>query len=98
MADKKALRQKTWAVFIKPYTMYKNVAFPVEGVVKATPPCNGNDTTALGGVAWMLYKQTTSFPVMREIIREIMDDLGYNKADFMVVEVIPTDYMVTPLA
>jgi len=36
--------------------------------------------------------------VIRGIVKEVMDELGYRKDDIMVVEIIPFDHVITPLA
>lgn len=91
------LRQRTWGVFVRPYVMYQERPHTVSGSLKTTALCSGGETTAQGGTAWMLNKVTTSFPQVREIVKGLMDN-GTLHEDIMVTEIIPTDFVITPLA
>lgn len=91
------LRQRTWGVFVRPYVMYKERPHTATGTLKTTAPCTGGDTPAQGGEAWMLNKITTSFPEVREFVKDLMET-GILHEDIMVTEIIPTDYVITPLA
>lgn len=98
-ATTKNLRQRQYDIFIKPYIEYQNGVLQPKGAVKTSAPCGGGETTMQGGDPWMLYKTTTSFPVVREIARELMLELGYvPEVDFRVEEHLPMDFIVTPLA
>lgn len=98
------LRQKTYGVFIKPYISYGGDLLVQQGDLKVQSPCQNSNVSCTqysnvqGGKAWMLYKSSTSFTIIREIVKGIMDDLGYRKDDIMVTEIIPFDHIVTPLA
>lgn len=94
---KNNLRQRTWGVFVKPYVIYQDKPYVKNDPLKTTGVCNGGETTALGGEPWMLNEVTTSFPRVREIVRELMET-GMLHEDIMVTEIIPTDYVITPLA
>ena len=94
---KNNLRQVTWGVFVHPYVMYQDKPYSKTDPLKTTGVCNGGETTALGGEAWMLNEVTTSFPKVREIVRGLME-MGMLHEDIMVTEIIPTDYVITPLA
>lgn len=111
------LRQKTWAVMIRPYSHYSGDMLVHRGPVLRTGACQNpnNDCTEYdalkggeGGEAecWMKYESPTpeyanpitSFAIAREVVKEVMDDLGYSIHDIMLTEVIPKDHYVTPLA
>jgi hypothetical protein len=101
-----SLRQKTYGVFIRPYIMFGGEVLPRRGNLYTVNPCQPSGASctaysnALGGEAWMLYKgeYLTSFAIVRERVKEIMDELGYSKNDIHVCEVVPIDNIVTPLA
>ena len=100
------LRQKQWGVFIKPYTTESGRALPYDGEPYRVSSCQRSsssctDYTKLeGGAAYMLYKSknndnpTSSYVIAKEIVKEVMDDLGYSKNDIIVTEITPTDYLV----
>ena len=91
------LRQITWGIFVRPYVMYQDRPHAATGALKTTALCSGGDTTAQGGEPWMLNKMTTSFPEVREIVKELMD-MGILHEDIKVTQIIPTDFVITPLA
>jgi len=98
------LRQKTYGIFIRPYVSYGGDLLVQRGDLKVLSPCQNSKadcpqySNVQGGEAWMLYKSSTSFIVIRGIVKEVMDELGYRKDDIMVVEIIPFDHVITPLA
>lgn len=101
-----SLRQKTWGVFIRPYVSYGGDRIVQRGALYVTSPCQLTNlsytqyTAVKDGQGWMLYKgeYLTSFPMVRERVKEIMDELGYSKNDIHVCEIVPIDNIVTPLA
>lgn len=98
-AASSGLRQKMWGVFIRPYQTLKgeNIAYRDPLYVRSLQVAAGY-TEALGGEGWMLYRKSTSFVLVREIVKQVMDDLGFSKNDILVTEIVPTDHVVTPLA
>lgn len=96
MGEIHSIRQKTWGVFIKPYTDFKGDMYVHNGSVSFPSPSSGSYVAALGGEPFMLYKTASSFAELRDIIKEVFDELGQNK--IKVCEIIPTDYIVTPLS
>jgi len=102
----RSLRQKTYGVFIRPYIDYGGDRITWRGNVMILHPCQQSTAqcpsyvAAKDGSAWMLYKNEylTSFALVRERVKEIMDDLGISRHDIHVAEVIPIDNIVTPLS
>lgn len=99
MALERTLRQKTWGVFIKPYLERAGENVVIRGSLYCNDPFTAAGfTAAKGGVGWMLHQTATSFAETRDIVKTVMDDLGYSKNDILVTEIIPVDHIVTPLA
>ncbi len=99
------LRQRTWGVYIRPYVEFGGDNIVQRGKVFVPSPCPGDSDCipyiqVKDGEPWILYKgkYLTSFILVRELVKEIMDELGYSINDIVVNEVIPVDHIVTPLA
>jgi hypothetical protein len=100
-----SLRQKTYGIFIRPYVEFNGDRLIQRGNLYVRTPCQPCDyecpsySSVKDGQGWILYQDEyhTSFPIIREKIKEIMDTLGYSKKDILVTEVIPIDTIVTPL-
>jgi hypothetical protein len=104
-----SLRQKTYGIFIRPYVEFGGDNLVQRGSLYVVTPCQPNNancvsyTAVKGGQGWVLYDDAkngmyhTSFAIIREIIKDIMDTLGYSKNDILVTEVSPIDTIVTPL-
>ena len=111
------LRQKTWAVMIRPYSEFGGDYLVHRGNVMRVAACQDKTTNETeydslkggeGGESecWMKYESPTpeyanpitSFAIAREVVKEVMDTLGYSINDIMLTEVIPKDHYVTPLA
>lgn len=98
MGEKNSIRQKAWGVFVKPYSELKGDKYiNREGVMFTNPTGGGTYIAAQGGEPYMLYKTTTSFAELRKIVKEALDVLEQNRNLIKVCEIIPIDYLVTPL-
>ena|GEM_PF-5774392 len=99
-----SLRQKTYGIFIRPYVEYGGDKLIQRGGLSVRHPCQTGGTivytTVKDGESWILYKGEllTSYTLVRERVKEIMDELGYSTKDMHITEIIPTDIIVTPLA
>ena len=102
----RSLRQKTYGVFIRPYIDYGGDRVVWNGNVMILHPCQQSGAqcpsyvAAKDGSPWMLYKDKylTSFALVRETVKELMDEKGYSKNDIRVTEIVPIDNIVTPLS
>lgn len=100
-----SLRQKTYGVFIRPYIEFGGDRLIERGKLSAASPCVNTSSSCpqyiqvKDGENWVLYKgeYITSYALVRERVKEIMDNLGYSKNDIIVSEVIPLDHIITPL-
>lgn len=96
------LRQKTWAVLTKPYFFYNGSAVTIEDI-EAMHPCQPNNRTSPLYVSpeddnpWTTYFVSTSFAEIRNAVRRLMIEVGLKKEEIQVVELVPHDYVVTPL-
>lgn len=94
------IRQKTYAIFIKPYVSYNGDRIIHRGSVYIRTPGSNNQndyTTVQKGETWMLYENNiTSLTIAQQKIKTLMDTLGYPKADIKITEVLPLDFLITP--
>lgn len=55
-------------------------------------------TAVQGGECWMLHKSNIqSFSILQQEVKKLMDTLGYQKEYIKVREVLPLDYIITPV-
>lgn len=94
------LRQRTWAIFMKPPYLRDGEATPYLG--QGTLEYRGcgdmknlNRDQAEGLLE--LYNTETSFVLMKENMKKYMDDMGYSIRHMIAIEVIPIDHIITPL-
>lgn len=95
------IRQKTYDIFIRPYTIVdqgaedKGIAVHKGSVLINS---KSGQITAQGGECWMLYKgNITSLSIAQKEIKKLMDTLGVTRENIKLSEVIPLDYVITPL-
>lgn len=108
------LRQRTWAIFIRPYYMLNGrIRIDYLGAPKAadsdvgTPQPRGyavtlrgngeggSDSTAeieVGG--WTMWYISTSFDQIRDKYKDILKETS--KENIRIVEMLPTDMIITP--
>ena len=111
-----ALRQREWAILIRPYYMKDNIRINYTGTPKAGYSSDlgynsTNTATELSGEAegmdeedtlpiekggWVLWYKTISYEKLRRKYKECLDTIG--KEHTRIVEMIPTDIMITPFS
>lgn len=94
------LRQRTWAIFIKPPYLKDGEATPYlgQGTLEYRGCANMKSLSRDQAEGLLeLYNTETSFVLMKENMKKYMDDMGYSIRHMMAIEVIPIDHIITPL-
>lgn len=94
------IRQKTYDIFIRPYTIVDQGAED-KGIAvhKGSVLINSNrgQITAQGGECWMLYKgNITSLSIAQKEIKKLMDTLGFTRENIKLRQDVPLDYVIAP--
>lgn len=101
--NRRNLRQKTYGVFTKPYSMAHNVRVINQGTVSrvpnpATPTSPTSSVVMRDGEPWMLNYTSTSFTKIRARVKELIGGSEFSLDDIIVTELISVNILVTPLA
>lgn len=91
------IRQKTYDIFIKPYTEIVQGTESGIAIHKDPVYIAGGKAILQGGKCWMLYKgDITSLSIAQKEIKNLMDTLGFTRENIKLRQAVPLDYVIAP--
>lgn len=105
------LKQRTWAIMIRPYYIRSGIRLNYDGVPKASDRDtlassprgyavdmlgNGEGGGNVSEGGWTMWYKGTSFRVIREKVKELLKET--TEENLMVIELVGTDTLITPMS
>ena len=107
-----SLRQREWAIYMRPYYMRGTTRIDYTGAPKAsdsdvlTDRPRGVSVTLRGDAegndradngSWVMYYKTNSFKKLREIYKDLLEQ-DVNAKHLRVAEIVDVSMMITPIS